>query len=112
MSEELSVRVERGAAWLDETRPGWWREVDLATLDLGSSCRCVLGQVFEKDAALRSYNGFDYVVYKVGPHREYWPEDHGFDFDLYRYGEGADAYAALDELWISAVKARFEAGSL
>lgn len=37
--------VERGAALLDEKRPGWRARVDLASLDLGSCSRCVLGQL-------------------------------------------------------------------
>jgi hypothetical protein len=46
MSDELAERVERGAALLDERRPGWWDEVDLSKLDLNSCCRCVLGQLW------------------------------------------------------------------
>lgn len=38
-------RVEAGAAYLDGVLPGWWEKIDLETLNLGSNCRCVLGQL-------------------------------------------------------------------
>jgi hypothetical protein len=39
-------RAARGAALLDEKRPGWVAEVDLPGLELSSENVCVLGQVF------------------------------------------------------------------
>lgn len=42
----IEERVESGARWLDEHRPGWWRRIDLDTLDLGDPCKCVLGQEY------------------------------------------------------------------
>jgi hypothetical protein len=46
-STELTIeqRVAAGAAWLDEHRPGWEREVDPVGLDIASPCNCVLGQL-------------------------------------------------------------------
>lgn len=41
----VAERVERGAALLDEKRPGWLDVIDVARLDIGSSCNCVGGQV-------------------------------------------------------------------
>jgi hypothetical protein len=41
----ITERVERGAALLDEKRPGWWREIDLGRLNLRSGCDCVIGQI-------------------------------------------------------------------
>jgi hypothetical protein len=46
VSDELAERVERGAARLDERRPGWWDEVDVGRLLLEDECRCVLGQLW------------------------------------------------------------------
>ena len=43
--DEARLRVAGGAAWLDAERPGWEAHVDLGTLDVGASCRCVIGQV-------------------------------------------------------------------
>jgi hypothetical protein len=42
----IDDRVSAGAKWLDSNRPGWWQRIDLETLDLGDSCRCVLGQLY------------------------------------------------------------------
>lgn len=64
-------RIEAGAAYLDETLPGWWDTIDLDTLNMGSGCRCVLGQlavdmlgaeVDDEDEIIVDYNraaGFD-----------------------------------------------------
>lgn len=46
MSTDIDERVERGAALLDQVRPGWHIEVDITRLHLGSYTRCVLGQLF------------------------------------------------------------------
>lgn len=37
--------VQRGVALLDARLPGWRERVDPRTLDLGSECDCVVGQV-------------------------------------------------------------------
>lgn len=42
----IGHRVEAGAAWLDEHRPGWWQRTDVDMLAMHSRCRCVLGQEF------------------------------------------------------------------
>lgn len=45
---ELTIeqRVAAGAAYLDEHKPGWIDEIELAALDLANTCLCVLGQVY------------------------------------------------------------------
>lgn len=40
----VTERVERGAALLDEKRPGWWRDIDLERLNIWSTCDCTAGQ--------------------------------------------------------------------
>lgn len=59
----ISERVARGAAWLDENKPEWWRRVSLIELEMASPCRCVLGQVFG-DFYLAPLNNPD--VYEMG----------------------------------------------
>lgn len=46
MTETVEVQVARGAAWLDEHYPDWWKAVDLAVLDVSQCDVCVLGQVY------------------------------------------------------------------
>lgn len=57
--------VVRGAAFLDRVIPGWEREVEIKSLDLGDTCRCVLGQVFASMAA-GSEGHIDRVPYVSG----------------------------------------------
>jgi hypothetical protein len=42
---DITERVERGAALLDEKRPGWWQFIDLDRLDIEDGCDCVAGQL-------------------------------------------------------------------
>lgn len=42
--------AHKGAAFLDEIRPGWDDTVNLTNLKLASSMSCVLGQVYDADA--------------------------------------------------------------
>jgi hypothetical protein len=46
MSATIAERVAKGAALLDEKRPGWDAAIDLAVLDLESCRLCVIGQLF------------------------------------------------------------------
>lgn len=39
------TRVQRGAAYLDDIDPEWYRRVDAETLELSSGSSCVLGQL-------------------------------------------------------------------
>jgi hypothetical protein len=42
----IAERVAKGAALLDERRPGWPERVNVATLNVDDCWRCPLGQVF------------------------------------------------------------------
>lgn len=42
---QVRERVGRGAAYLDDADPGWYRRVDPQTLSLSSGRHCVLGQL-------------------------------------------------------------------
>jgi hypothetical protein len=41
----IAERVAAGAAFLDEHEPGWWKRIDLPSLDLSDCEDCVLGQL-------------------------------------------------------------------
>lgn len=43
---DVKARVARGADWLDEKYPGWFKVIDLAILDISDCHQCVLGQVY------------------------------------------------------------------
>ncbi len=104
MTDTIEQRVAAGAAWLDEHEPGWERRIDLATLDLASSCRCVLGQLF---AGKVSAHGSGY----------FWALDQGLEgteelgFCAPLVEDHRD-WPSLDEAWIALIKERFACGLL
>lgn len=46
LEQEIAEAVAKGATWLDEHYPNWWKAVDLAVLDVSQCDMCVLGQVY------------------------------------------------------------------
>jgi hypothetical protein len=76
-------RVALGAALLDEKDPGWWLRIDLDTLALSSSCRCVLGQLCppEVQSAALQDPYFAYAEQLSGrtcSHQDEWAIARGF----------------------------------
>lgn len=113
VTESVEVRVARGAEWLDAVYPEWWTRIDLGTLELSDSCRCVLGQIAYlpgdgwEDENGEVESGFDRFMslrFAAGLGTA-WPIEYGFDTTA----TGPD-YPALDEAWISEIKRRWEAG--
>lgn len=45
-TSSIQDRVHRGAALLDAKFPGWVNDVNLTTLNLATTCDCILGQKF------------------------------------------------------------------
>ena len=45
-SDTTMTFVERGAALLDDRRPGWFNEIDLDTLNIEMPGECVIGQLY------------------------------------------------------------------
>jgi hypothetical protein len=103
MSTAIAERVAAGAAWLDEHRPGWVDRINLDTLDLSDTCKCVLGQEYG-----RFVLGDDLIL-------DEGSESHllGFDVDELRQdGQYAGKqYAALTAAWRELVLARREAAA-
>jgi hypothetical protein len=58
MTMTIEERVLNGAAALDRTTPGWESKVNIETLDMKSTTKCVLGQVFDGNPAGWSGNGY------------------------------------------------------
>jgi hypothetical protein len=44
--DAIDKAAEKGAKRLDQRKPGWFRKIDQKKLDLGSTCYCVLGQLY------------------------------------------------------------------
>lgn len=38
--------AQKGAAFLDNAKPGWYREIDIQRLDLSIGPNCVIGQLY------------------------------------------------------------------
>ncbi len=97
--EVLRERVERGAAFLDEHEPRWWKRIDEERLRLRSDCNCVLGQLYGSygDFVMETELGFS------------WSEEHGFD-----RSSGGDVldYCTLDTLWLEAIAQRKNQGDM
>lgn len=112
MQKRLEQRVARGAAWLDENRPGWEFKIDLGELNLMLPNCCVLGQVdgnfwdsLRRQAEFnRNTPFFDEMS---------WAASHGF-FIRDELGEIRSSriseYNQLTDAWRTLIKDRFDRG--
>lgn len=118
-------RVARGAALLDEQRPGWWERTDVVRLDMTDGCGCILGQEFQ--AEWEDLGGPDNGGQNVAPSpyiigaehllrawdgegdldTTRWAVTHGFDATF--QNQGAD-FVALRAEWVRVIAER-RAGS-
>lgn len=101
-------RVARGAALLDEQRPGWWSRIT-NRLDITCPCRCILGQSFEEEG---TNFGYDNGLEALGPAEgdasavDLWAFEHGFLVD---YGRPSDWQADVRDVeaeWIRVIEQR------
>lgn len=44
--ESIPDRARRGAALLDQVRPGWWKSITPEDIEMSSCHWCILGQVY------------------------------------------------------------------
>lgn len=92
-------RVARGAALLDEQRPGWAAEIDLTVLDLSHACRCILGQLYAP--AFATWRGYGLGLGAMEIKTQDQAIALGFDTE-------DEEHAELDELWIAEIRRRLE----
>lgn len=97
MNLTITERVARGASHLDSLMPGWRDKIDVLELNIESTRRCVLGQLYLDEH----------------PEAEmFWCEDEFYEyFDLKRHHDdakylgfdvpvgGAEQYPALTAEW-------------
>lgn len=99
--EEARVRVARGAAHLDEVRPGWWNEIDVGTLTLRDPCCCIVGQLVGGS----SFSRFSADVARLFPELPTvsiaTATFYGVDI-----GSGLWRFSDLQDTWIEAIAAR------
>lgn len=103
--KKVRERVERGANYLDEVDPEWYRRVDAETLELEHRDHCVLGQLHgEFRLGLGRSN---LISLSSAPRASLSPTAYGF-----KCVEGVSDewqqrdYALLDEAWMDAVRER------
>ena len=84
--------VDKGEAWLDKNKPGWWEKVDLKGFQMHSSCLCVLGQLSPQANWL--------VILRR--HNLTMADSVAMGFDA----EDGESYPALTAEWKKRIKAR------
>jgi len=104
MEENYAENVKRGADLLDEKRPGWREEIDLATLDLVDGDYCIMGQIFGSyETGLSFLWGINTVVLLSDGEAE--SEDlsvaHGFTIDR---PLRSHKWRVLQEAWIAGLR--------
>jgi hypothetical protein len=105
--ESVKARVTKGATFLDEERPGWYRDIDLSNLDMNDPMNCVLGQLEGEFT-----RGTDVLFEVNGGSKTEQAINHGFDGSLVPHtGESRhDEYKWLDDFWFSEIYARRHPG--
>lgn len=106
--EKVRERVQRGATYLDDVDPEWYRRVDSETLELGDGRHCILGQLHGE---FRLGLGRSHLItMSSAPRASLSPVSYGF-----KGVEGvpeswqARDYELLNEAWKDAVRTRQEA---
>jgi len=99
-------QIAKGAALLDEKWPGWENVISLDTLDIGSSCDCIIGQLYPgQEFPAVTYNVFPIgdLMSRVCKMREY-----GFATDCHglNYVERDLMYADLTDEWVECINER------
>jgi hypothetical protein len=119
MEHKMQEAVNSGAKWLDEYDHDWYTMINLSTLDLAEGACCVLGQVFETEAAeSNTYyeDGFAFVQQTMFTYSMRMADEQRQDF---QYGFNLPSSLAnpesfsenhcmslLTEMWIEQVEKR------
>jgi len=105
----MTERVEAGAALLDKrlgTRT-WDKRIDLDALNLGSSCNCVLGQLYDGEADGESGYVHGQRVLGIDGFGPAGPAEHGFTVP--GFGSSAATWGALTRTWRQLIRERIAA---
>ncbi len=113
----FSHDVTQGVLWLNSVMDGWETEINPKKLDLESATRCILGQVFSREAQESYYfsDGYEYglaesrrtgdwsAFWKMGFH---YPHPHeAFGYEIYfnpneYHDVDRGLKAALENAWL------------
>lgn len=91
----IKARVERGIKLLDEKIPDWFNKIDVETLNMSDSSKCIIGQL------LASYDNYYHLGIK----------DFGgtcwYGFNSYTYMVAySNEWKELDKEWINQINQR------
>ena len=100
--------VERGAALLDERLgPEWDEKIDLERLALGSTCDCIVGQLYQAPRR-RKHAAYWRGIKELGVKGS--EPEYGFDTACGRPGRrGFGSYWSLTAAWKRLIKSRRKA---
>lgn len=96
---KYDAQIAAGMALLDEHAPGWETRIDVETLDLWSTCNCILGQEFG-----RFEHGLCLLILDGPAATRY-----GFDVDPRASDALHIGYRTLTSEWRRAIRARLAA---
>ena len=102
-----ALNVQRGARFLDERDPDWYRKIDLDTLNLGSSCACVLGQLhlFKHPRTEKKWVAYSRELLEINGEVEEKPWLFGFITD----GDHGQFFSNLTADWKTEIRRRLKA---
>lgn len=99
--------VRHGAAHLDAVKPSWAAEIDLERLDMGRSCFCILGQLYNNYGSPASIEALRLEDFDSGFVLK--AEALGFSLGFANLGDDAmrvRAYEELQALWVPEIQKR------
>ncbi len=107
------VRADKGAKLLDELAPGWADKVDLETLLITSTDRCIIGQLFGDWGTgmdgLTKLSGIEFYWGSGAEISRLNQEEYGFELTHEEYmSENAYVHTGqeLEGAWIKEIEAR------
>lgn len=112
--ENARPRAARGAALMDEKRPGWRDRVDADRLQMCEPCGCIVGQDFRDEWRNADETGEDaqdpylYGLAHLGLKDRFGDAmeiDHGFLADPWAERGGVVTYDDLNEAWVEILAA-------
>lgn len=107
MSGKYDARIAAGMAVLDEHMPGWERRIDLETLEMASTCRCVVGQLAADGDTPDTVLGIRSINLDPDDFEgEFWPTALGFSVET-RHERAT--YRGLTTAWKRAIRERLAA---
>lgn len=102
----VRARVRMGACELDVVRPGWFRSIDVESLELSSECNCVLAQLDEGDYQTGCREVFGVEGMNTGVDSLSFTLVAGSGFVAFTNRESVESYDEMTTYWKQEIRAR------